>query len=477
MDLDDWFKREVVSFLVLTPTSNSPQPVHVLNGLFHALLSGKRSARAAIDFVAPKKGGAWAVGTTALRERSTLKLPRDDARLEKARRSVSALIAADGAVYGDGFASFQLANLGLVTSDKTHHHLGDLAAQVLTASPEGCRAVGELVARLRMPQPNPHWSVEAAFVDLANVNRWEVEPPQRGSWWGMDSRCEGLARELNALMVRATRLCASGVDTLIGLQTLAAAATWVGLIVYAQVPQLCSGKPLATLLPEAGAPGALATVRAASVSVLDTLDGNFQEWLCSLLRDEVRSRVGSQDIEPLDVFRVLADVKAKTKMSGGTSRSPQDLAAMYRVWAIDHEPLDALARTLQESVQDSMGNKARDWFAAVGRHCGFVGPRRGKPARLRVEVALVPALILAGLSEDDGETVPFSTWLARMAARYGVVFGPNHLTRSMSPRPSDEELRQNQLDLAGLFSSLGLARLYNDSVTEILNPFYVWARQ
>ena len=121
-----------------------------------------------------------------------------------------------------------------------------------------------------------------------------------------------------------------------------------------------------------------------------------------------------------------------------------------------------------------MGNKARDWFAAVGRHCGFVGPRRGHPARLRVEVSLVPALVLAGIEDEDGPVVPFRVWAERLAAKFGVVFGPHALARKMVNRAAENELEANQHALEDLLTSLGLARRFSDGVTEILNPFSSW---
>src|SRR5262249_44334435 len=99
IDLTDWFNSKVVEFLVLTPTSISPQPVHVLNGFFHSVLEGRRAFKPAVEFVASKTGGEWAVGNAELRQRTPLGVPKDDAKLEKARRAISSLVAADRAVF------------------------------------------------------------------------------------------------------------------------------------------------------------------------------------------------------------------------------------------------------------------------------------------------------------------------------------------------------------------------------------------
>ncbi len=69
LDLNDWFEGEIQAFITITPTSTSPQPVHVLNGFFHHSLTGRRAPRTAIDFVATK-AGEWAVGNAKLRQKS-----------------------------------------------------------------------------------------------------------------------------------------------------------------------------------------------------------------------------------------------------------------------------------------------------------------------------------------------------------------------------------------------------------------------
>lgn len=474
MDLTEWFNDRIVDFLVLTPTSTSPQPVHVLNGFFHSVLDGRRSFKPAVDFVASKTGGEWAVGNTELRERSPLKLPKDDAELEQARRAISSLVAADRAVFSAA-ASFQLAHLGLVTSDRTHHHLGRLAGRLTLLEPSGRTAIEAVVARLSHPQANPHWSVESVLSEVGSDPGWTVKDSDDGVWWATDHRCMTLASHLHDLLRRALRLSAEAVDPLLGLQVLAIASTWAGLVVYAQVPTLMRGQSLVALLCEAGTPGSLASVRAASAAVIDALDGNFQEWICQEIATELTALFGDQIPSGTSALAWLRETKAR-KFAGGAELRQEQLEEVYSAWAQDHDPTMALAHTLQDMLTISMGNKAKDWFAAIGRHCGFVGPRRGHPARLRVEVALAPTLVLAGFNDDDESAIPFSEWSHRMADRYGVVFGPHQLSRSMVPRASEEQLEQNQRETTALLASLGLARRYSDGVTEVLNPFKIWTR-
>jgi hypothetical protein len=472
IDLNQWFEERVERFLILTPTSTSPQPVHVLNGFFHHSLVGRRAPRTAVDFVAAKSGGEWAIGNAQLRQKSSLRFPTDDLKLEKARRAVGALIAADRAVFSS-FASFQLAHLGLITSDQTHHHLGELASRLALSADDGVSALRMVVKRLGQPQPNPHWAVEKVLSEPGILDGLDVQEPSPSQWWGGDPRCANLADDLSQLLVKALRLCEQAHDALLALQILAVTATWAGLIVYAQVPNLCLRRSLVPLLCEAGEPGSLHSLRLASAAVIDGLDGNFQEWLSAMLAIEVDELFGGVVPEGQDAINYIHESNVK-KLAGGAKLQPGQIEEIYRAWRHDHPPRLALAYTLQDSLTAAMGNKARDWFAAVGRHCGFVGPRRGHPARLRVEVSLAPTLLLAGMEPTDGPTVPFSEWLARVADRFGVIVGPHALSRGMVPRASEEHLERNQAELSSLFTSLGLARRYSDGVTELLNPFHLW---
>ena len=123
-------------------------------------------------------------------------------------------------------------------------------------------------------------------------------------------------------------------------------------------------------------------------------------------------------------FLAETDFKA-IKLSGGSALSDAELGDVYLAWRADQTPEVALARALQEGITSAMGNKARDWFAAVGRHCGFVGPRRGHTVRLRSEVSLIPTLVLAGVDEDDELFIPYDVWAGRLADRFGVFLWPS----------------------------------------------------
>ena len=475
LDLSSWFEHRVGRYLVLVPTSVSPQPVHVLNGFFHASLSGRRSSKTAVDFVATRQGGGWAVSNNDLRQKSPLQMPKDDLKLDKARRAVGALIAADRAVFNQ-FASFQLAYPGLITGDNTHLRLGELAARLVLRRPDGADLLEQLVARLQEPQPNPHWAVEKVLSDPGVLEGIKVEPPEEIDWWVDDASCHDLADALSDLMCRALLLSVNSRDSLVGLEVLAVTATWVGLVVYSQVPSLLTGGGLVPLICEAGEPGSLPSIRAASAGVINSLDAQFQEFLFQRLLTEVHEIFGTDIPDRKAAIKYIGEAKFK-KLSGGAELTAKQIADLYGAWRGDHEADEALARTLQEGLTSAMGNKARDWFAAVGRHCGFVGPRRGHLPRLRVEVSLVPTLVLAGIDDGDGPVVAYSDWAERMADRFGMVFGPHSLSRQMSPRAAENELEANEEDLANLLASLGLARAYSDGVTEILNPLRIWVTQ
>ena len=65
-------------------------------------------------------------------------------------------------------------------------------------------------------------------------------------------------------------------------------------------------------------------------------------------------------------------------------------------------------------------------------------------------------------------------WLDRLVARFGLVFGPHPLARSMPDRAPEDDLERNRDLLSGLMSAVGLARRYNDGVTEVLNITHTW---
>src|SRR5207245_616114 len=137
-----------------------------LNGFFHNSLTGRRSARTAIDAVATR-GGRWAKSPEELRTKSVV-FPRSDQELAKVRRALAGLIAADRAVFVTN-ASFQIAHLGLVTSDSTHFRLGALAAK-LALGPGGAEAeLRGVLERLQKAQPNPHWALEATLAEPSSL--------------------------------------------------------------------------------------------------------------------------------------------------------------------------------------------------------------------------------------------------------------------------------------------------------------------
>lgn len=474
LDLNEWFDRRVEQFLLLTPTSTSPQPVHVLNGFLHHSLSGRRAPRTAVDFVSRRSGGEWAVSNAALREKSPLALPGDDLKLEKARRAVGALIAADRAVYPT-FASFQVAHLGLVTSDSTHHHLGDLASQLALNTDAGVEALDTLIQRISEPQPNPHWAVEAILSEPGVLDGLHAQRSTNEAWWFNEERSYTFGSELSALLVRALKLSHRAIDSLLGLEVLGVTATWAGLLAYSQVPSLCLGEGLVPLLCQASEPGRLSSVRQASANVIDQVDGKFQRWMQSLLEEDLVELFRGSVPSGKDAITYLNECRPKRKLSGGRDLASAELEEIYRAWD-DVSAERALAATLQEMLTSSMGNKARDWFTAVGRHCGFVGPRRGQVPRLRAEVSLVPSLLLAGIDEEDGPSVPFAQWSSRLADRFGIVIGSNSAAHSMAPRASEDELLENEVEMLALMTALGVSRRFSDGVAEVMNPFHLWSR-
>src|SRR5262249_36647074 len=145
---------------------------------------------------------------------------------------------------------------------------------------------------------NPHWAVEAVLAEPDSLDGVEVKADVADGSWIFDSDHEALARELGSLLRRVLSLLAGRADSLVTLQTLAAAATWSGLVAYAQVPALAVRGEFVPLLCEAGAPGELPTLRASSASALNVVHITFEEWLRVSLRREIESRFDSQQPTP-----------------------------------------------------------------------------------------------------------------------------------------------------------------------------------
>jgi hypothetical protein len=117
-----------------------------------------------------------------------------------------------------------------------------------------------------------------------------------------------------------------------------------------------------------------------------------------------------------------------------------------------------------------MGDKPRRFFAAVGRHAGIVGPRGGRQPRWRVELQALPALVLAGIADEDGPHVPFRTWHDRLVERFGLTVGPHPRTNALAACPPRPDLEANRESACRLLETAGLARRQSDGVTEVFNP-------
>ena len=471
LDLGDWFSNSVEPYLGFQPTSTSPQPVHVLNGFMHARLTGRRSIRAASTLVATKDG-RWARSEAEARTVSPAALPQDSRELDALRVALAGLIAADGAVFMGNIASFQLASTVLVSSDRTHLGIGSLGAHLLSRASGGDESFARLVTRLRETQRNPFWALEELL--RGTDEEFEPRPPETPvPGWMSHPACAPLADSLAGLIQRSVDLAAEGSDSLLGLQLLATSLTWTALVVYAQVPSLVIGRGKNALLCEGGEPGALPGVRSASASVVTGLTGAFEAWMTERLREEVNRRYPQTPVLD-DEAKLLLEATAPYRLSGGVARTQERLLAVYDVWRDHEEAPAALAHTLCDYLSAGLGNRPAKWFSAVGRHCGFVGPRRGRTARLRMEVNLAPALVIAAVDDSDASTVPFKVVLERLGDRYGVVFGPSALTGRIVQKPPEEELQRNVVNAAATLTQLGLARRYSDRVTEMLNPLKVW---
>lgn len=466
--LREWFRTEVEDWLGLAPTSVSPQPVHVLNGLLYHALELPSQAAAATELLATRAGG-WAVEPEQLSKPGALTLPTRPLDLQATRNSLHGVVAADRAVFRSA-ASFQVAHLGVVTSDPTHARLGSMAARLLLAEPAGRRAMEALAARLSQPHNNPVWLIEDALA--GGCPGYALRTASPVPWTQGSPAARDLAGELAATLRRAARLAVVDPDPLLGLRSLALLASWSGLVAFAQAPRLHAGEPKLALICEAGPVGEWLTVRDAAAGSLAALHGSWERWLAERLAARARREIASGDDADVAALALLSETEV-FGLSGGATEVKSQLPRIYSLWREDDaEPAQAAGQALADALLAGMGDKPRKWFGAVGRHCGFVGPRGGNISRLRVELSLLPSLVLAGLADDDGPTVAFLDWLDRLADRYGLVLGPHRLAVSAVPRPSEEELESNARALADALVALGAAHRYSDGVTEIINPLY-----
>lgn len=474
LDLKKWFEADVRRALGPNPTSTSPQPVHVLNGFFHAATTGRRMTRTATDLVA-SRNGIWQISQEALRAKTEgrLELPTNDEELDALRHALDAMTATDGAVFLQN-ASFQVAHVGLTSTDTVHFGLGSLAAQLVLHGGHGRRLLAETLARLHEAQPNPHWGVQRALIDESTSATWTVvddpEPPPR---WATEPATQGLATNLASLLVRCLDLSAGTADSLLALQVLANACTWVGLMAYSQVPTLAAQQKVKPLLIETSRPGDYPTVREASVTALTDLHLQFEAWLADALERTLRG----YEIESMTdaEARYFLNTTDPYSLSGGAKDARDNITSAFLSYRRDEDVIPSLARALRDLLVSGMGNKHRSWYHAVGRHCGFVGPRRGKAPRLRAEVSLLPTLVLAGMPDERTPAVLMQDWLTNLEERFGLAVGPGSIARGLDPLPAESELEANQRDLSTLLQSVGLARRYSDGVTEVFDPRHLWA--
>lgn len=474
--LREWFDQNIEDQLGFSPTSISPQPVHVLNGFLHHALTGRRQTRLAADFVATKDG-TWQIGQEQLRLRAEgkLDLPSDDRELDLLRRAVSAMIATDRAVFL-GNHSFQVAHIGLTSSDTIHLGIGTLGANLVLNDRVASELLESGVERLKKPQPNPHWGLERALIDDAHLDGWTLAPaPEPATWMSREPTAE-LSADLTALLRRSLQLLSSECDSLLAVQTVANAVTWVSLMTYAQLPALAIDGYRCALLLECMPPGDLPSLRESSSESLTAAHLRFEQWLAHELRglveEEFRGELNDAGV------KYFLNTCEPYSLSGGSQAVLSHAYQVYEGYLQSEESRSAaLASTLRDLLVAGMGNKHRSWFHAVGRHCGFIGPRRGRLPRLRAETSLLPTLVLAGMPDEACESLLMSDWLVELERRFGIAVGPGALARRLHPRASEEDLEQNQAEIGRLLAAVGLARRYSDGVTEVLDPRTLWVRK
>lgn len=472
VDLSEWFNENIQDFLCLSPTSTSSQPVHALNGFFHNLLTGRRHPGGAASLAATK-AGFFADPPEIVRQKlAGVELPGSDREFRQAREAISALIASDRAVF-KSHHSFQMANLGLVSSDGTHHRLGTLAACLVCRSNTTKDHFRNAVDRLKTEQANPHWQVQSVLTEPDLVDSWQVDDCSKPDWWALEASCSSFANELEGVLRRCCALVSEAQDTLLPLQVLARTITWVGLITYAQVPTIHSNRAMNKILVEATNPGELEHVRDASNQSLIDIHSAFNRWLAERVRTTLGEEYKFESFDDRQAKEFLRDGWTHPQKWGGRSQDmiKSNLPSVYEEWRKDPSisVSEALSRSLQDALMAAIGEKPKKWFEGVGRNCGFIGPRRGQTPRARVEIPFIPTLILAGLKDDDPEVVPLNTVLARLESRFGIILGPEE-----GVAVPELDLESNLSAFKDSLTALGLAHRFSDGVTEILNPLKNW---
>lgn len=474
-DLKVWFRGIVTEELGLQTVSRSPKPVHVLHGFFNRLTDGRRMTRLTADLVA-RRQGTWKVSQDEIRQRhDKILLPDSAEGLNDLRLALTALLTSDDAFFHNNNSS-QLAHVGMTSSDPTHGDLGTLAASLVSTHTSSRIMVENAFERLQQPQPNPHWGVQQTLIMPEILQEWILRDVIAPAWAEHPSTKDLWAHSAD-LLHKALEIL-TGSDSLLGLQVVATTATWVGLLAYAQVPSLQTRNELTPLLMECTAPGAIGSLRNASHDQLIDCHTTFEVWLADRMQAKIEEDFGPSG--PTNAKQVAHYLSSHQpfELAGGEKKAKLQSERMYGSYtAAGQPPLQALASTLRDLCIMEMGNMHRDWFHSVGRHVGFVGPRRGQLARVRSEVNLLPALVLAGMPSEAVEGIPMVQWADEIAARFGLLIGPTAQARALHSAPSEEALLANSAELSRLLVEVGLARRYSDGVTEILDPRTLWSAQ
>src|SRR5205823_5965871 len=114
----------------------------------------------------------------------------------------------------------------------------------------------------------------------------------------------------------------------------AAAATWAGLVAYAQVPARAVRREFVPLLCEAGDPGELPSLRASSANALNVVHSTFEEWLRVRLRQEIEARFGDEQPTREEAQEYLVECTAYA-LSGGSKKTHERLPSIFDLWYRD----------------------------------------------------------------------------------------------------------------------------------------------
>ena len=473
------------------PATGQIKPVHVANGLVRAVTGEFYDTASLVEFLI-----SWKKDKVPDEERSYKRLVLEGRRdaygyfadsereFDRARRYLRGLLNADNAVYPSAENSaLTLTCREMASRSHQDSGLGDFGAALLRSG------TSELLAK--------------ALLRVLDVRR--PEDPLTAIAWpllGRDAKParpkQGIGRTLtkkhhrqclNQLGVAAERLARHEEQQGNRLRTLERIVHFVCLATHAHAQALAARGVLDSRPPllMAVIGGKRSDLAAASERSLESMYGQFEEWLISEEAARLRERKPLMDGARLEELSV----------DGRTVRSVlrQILSAKQRHEEPDEETLDArmadfedakrsfgkddpallMAHALVRSyLREYESGGPRSFLQGLARKAGLLYPHfqgNSRDKRVRPSVAILDVLVRACV--PPRESLPLDEFLDNLWGAFGLVVGG----RRGEEGGDAELLLQNRIDidpshlvantdaLVDLLVGMGLARRFADNVT------------